>query len=103
MMAEFNFEKINAARKLLGLSSEATVSEIKEAYRTMVKRHHPDRYLNEAERRENEKRMAEINRAYELLLSYIEEYKISFRKEDVERCEPERDMKRFYQDWLEGR
>ena len=41
-MISLSFKKIDAARKLLGLSSEATLQEIKEAYREKVKNFHPD-------------------------------------------------------------
>jgi len=101
-MTGFNFKEIDASRKLLGLSSEATLGETKEAYRKKVKEYHPDKCYDEAKRGENERKMAQINRAYKVLLSYIEEYRFSFKKEDVERCDPDRDMRRFYQDWLGG-
>jgi len=100
-MTGFDFKKIDRARKLLSLSSEATLGEIKEAYRDKVKKYHPDRCYDEVKRSENEKKMAQINLAYKVLLDYIEEYRFSFKKEDVERYDPNRDIRRFYQDWLE--
>ncbi len=101
-MADFNFKEIDAARKLLGLPSEATLTEIKEAYRNKVREYHPDKCQDEKKKGENEKKMAQINRAYKILLNYIEEYKFSFKEEAVERYRPDRDMRRFYQDWLGG-
>lgn len=95
-MVELNFEKIDWARKILDLPEEATLQEIKQAYRSKVKKYHPDK----TGRKGYEEKMVQINRAYETLLQYIEEYRFSFRKEDVERNDPARDMRRFSEDWL---
>ena len=99
-MANLNFKQIDKARKLLGLANEATLKEVKESYYKKAKEHHPDKYTNN-EKIEQERRMAQINRAYKILLNYIEEYEFSFNKEDVEKNDPEQNMrKRFSQDWL---
>ena len=37
-----NFEEIDKARRLLGLGDRATLKEIKQAYRKMAFRYHPD-------------------------------------------------------------
>jgi len=95
-MIELNFESINRARKILDLPQEATLQEIKQAYRSKVKKYHPDK----TGRKDYEEKMAQINRAYETLLRYIEEYRFSFREEDVKRNDPARDMRRFSEDWL---
>jgi len=42
-MDEFPFGKIDRARKLLGLGEDASLKEIKEAYRRKAKKFHPDR------------------------------------------------------------
>jgi len=98
-MTDLNFKQIDKARKLLGLHSEATLKEIREAYHRKAKEHHPDRYTGN-EKNKQEEKMAQINRAYKILLSYIEKFEFSFKKEDVEKNNPERAMKRFSQDWL---
>jgi len=41
-MDEFPFGKIDRARKLLGLGEDASLKEIKEAYRRKAKKFHPD-------------------------------------------------------------
>ena len=38
-----NFEEIDKARKLLGLPQQATLNEIKDAYRRIGKEYHPDK------------------------------------------------------------
>jgi DnaJ-class molecular chaperone len=93
------FQKIDRARKLLGLFEEATLKEIKEAYRNKAKQYHPDMHTQE-ERKEHAEKMAQINKAYRILLKYIKQYNFSFRKEDVERNDPESYMRRFLSDWL---
>lgn len=93
------FEKIDKARKTLGLGEEATLREIKEAFRRLSKKYHPDRYSSK-DKEEYHRRMSEINRAYETLLDYLSRFKVSFRKEVVEKYNPARGMKRFFKDWL---
>jgi len=95
-MNELSFERIDEARKILGLPEEATLEEIKQAYRAKAKEYHPDK----TGQKESEEKMARINKAYKILLEYIEQYKFSFQKEDVERNDPARDMRRFSEDWL---
>ncbi|HOE95086.1 MAG TPA: J domain-containing protein [Candidatus Sumerlaeota bacterium] len=48
----------------LGLKPTATFHEIKQTYRLLVRRHHPDRHGGDARA---EQRMAAINAAYEVL------------------------------------
>jgi len=60
--------------QILGLKSEATEEEIRQAYRDLVNVWHPDRFSNNPRLRNkaNEK-IKEINIAYEILTSYIVE------------------------------
>ena len=55
--------------KVLGVNPSATKEEIKKAYRELVKQHHPDKFTNapEEERAYHEKRIKEINEAYDKL------------------------------------
>ncbi|SDY40702.1 DnaJ C-terminal domain-containing protein [Tindallia californiensis] len=50
--------------KILGISKEASQSEIKKAYRQLAKKYHPDKH---PDNQEMEKRFKEINEAYEVL------------------------------------
>jgi hypothetical protein len=58
--------KVAAARRVLGVSADASMSEITAAYKKMARNYHPDKVLElPAEARElSERRMKEINAAY---------------------------------------
>jgi DnaJ-class molecular chaperone len=91
-----NFDEIEEARKLLGLAEEATLKEIKRAYRTLAHRHHPDKLVKEDN---NEiETMKRLNWAYKLLMDYCNEYKYSFREEDVARTYFYDEYMRTYKD-----
>jgi DnaJ-class molecular chaperone len=95
-MADFN--EIDEARRLLGLSETATLKEIKSAFRTRAHRHHPDKHGDAPER--SDEVMKELNRAYRLLLDYCADYKYSFGKEDVARTYPdEEDWRKWRERW----
>lgn len=55
--------------KVLNVPEDASMEEIKKAYRNLAKQHHPDRYVNESDevRAEHERKFKEINEAYEAL------------------------------------
>jgi len=96
-----DFEKIDKARRVLGLGNTATMKEIKEAYRKLALQHHPDRCS--IDRAECEARLKEINRAKDTLLQYCSSYRYSFKKPDVEKTliseETYQNLKQFYDGW----
>ncbi|KAJ2960589.1 hypothetical protein NQZ79_g4078 [Umbelopsis isabellina] len=53
--------------KILDVSKSADKREIKKAYRKLAQEWHPDKYTGELEKEEVERKMAEINQAYEVL------------------------------------
>jgi len=74
--AENGLERISKEREkeknidyyeVLGLKKGASLSEIKEAYKLMVRKWHPDRYGDPIKKREAEKKMKQINRSYDIL------------------------------------
>ena len=71
-----SFEEIDEARKIFGLGEAATLKEVKDAYRRLARRYHPDRYSGDARGQEV---MKKLNRAYKLLEDYCRDYKYSFR------------------------
>lgn len=55
--------------QILGLNNNATEEEIKKAYRTLAKKWHPDRYINEPEKlAEAEDKFKEISEAYSIII-----------------------------------
>jgi DnaJ-class molecular chaperone len=96
-----NFNKIEEARTLLGLGKEATQKEIKKAYRKLAHRHHPDKHGGD-DSAESEA-MKQLNRAYKLLMDYCNDYKYSFREEDVARTYPHEEyLRTFKEKWYDS-
>jgi len=92
------FEKIDRARKILGLGEKAGKEEIKKRYRELIKKYHPDKT---PESQKYLEKVKSINWAYNIIISYCDEYKFSFSREDVERMNPELKLNRqFEDDWL---
>ncbi len=54
--------------EVLGLSRGATDEEIKNAYRELVKKYHPDKYIDNPLADLAEEKMREVNDAYEMLM-----------------------------------
>lgn len=71
----FGFEDLKWARKILDLPMQATQQEIKKAYYDKTREYHPDRCKDQGEAH---RRMVEINRAYEIIVSYCRNYCYNF-------------------------
>ncbi len=67
---------IQEALETLGLPTMVSWKEIKERYRLLSQKYHPDKGG------ESEK-MAQLNRAYNILKTYIENYRFSFSEEEI--------------------
>ena len=94
-----NFNEIDAARRLLGLGEAVTLTEIKTAYRKLAHHHHPDK--NDSTNEKSNEMMKKLNRAYKVLMDYCNEYRYSFRQEDVARVYPEEeDFKTWRDKWF---
>lgn len=93
---QYLYERIARAREVLGLEEYATMSKVKDNYRELVKRHHPD---GGAEDPGSSDKIRRINEAYRIIMDYIENYRYSFKEEDVKRNDPEYVMGRFTRDW----
>ncbi len=63
--------ELERCSKVLGVSSQAKMDEIKKAYRGLVKLHHPDRFAtaSKAQQKIAEERFIKIQKAYEYLES----------------------------------
>ncbi len=71
------WKKIEWARRLLRLPPQATRDEIRRAYRSMSRRAHPDSQGGAPDE------MTDLNRAYRLLMDYVEHYNISFEPNEA--------------------
>ncbi len=69
-------ETILKAAEQLKLHRPASIREIQQRYRQLVKEHHPDRQPGTPDAE-----MAQINTAYAILIDYCQNYKIRFDQE----------------------
>jgi len=82
MTKKESVKEIRKALKVLNLPTFVSFREIKERYRSLSKKYHPD--LSQ----EGEK-MRELNEAYNILKDYIENYRFTFSKEEILKQFPE--------------
>ena len=70
-MVEYDHSEVNPLKpyELLGVAPTATKAEIRNAYRTLARRWHPDRFMEGPERDWANEKMAEINAAYHSCLT----------------------------------
>jgi len=97
-----NFKQIDEARKILGLDEEASIEEIKDAFRNLALKYHPDR-CKDQDKKHCEEMFKKINQAKEIILSYCANYKYSFKEKDVKKQTMDKQLyehlKRFYDGW----
>jgi DnaJ-class molecular chaperone len=84
MKTEDSFELLNGALATLKLPVLISHKELKQRYKALANTHHPDFGGDE-------KKMAEINDAYKLLKSYMDNFKFSFSKEEIYKQFPQED------------
>jgi hypothetical protein len=72
-MTNAEWREITAARELLALPEQATLAEIKKAYRRLAKKHHPD--LAGSGGAADGSEMRRLVAAYQLLMAYCREYR----------------------------
>ena len=102
-MTKISFEEIDKARKILDLGRDATIEEIKRAYHRLSKKWHPDK-CREKDKELCHEKMKEINKAYKIIMKYIENYRYSFTEEKVTEENPEERWKaQFGSDPLWGK
>ncbi len=94
-----DYAELQAALKAFGLGERATLKEIKDRHRELVKRYHPD-----GGEVGDHQAIQEVNAAYGVLRDYIAGYRFSFAEaEFYEQCPEERLRHQFGDDPLWGR
>ena len=98
-----NFKEVDEARKVLGLNAEASMEEIKRAFRTLALQYHPDRRADK-DRKRYEEMFKKINQAKKIIVDYCANYRYSFQEKDVRKNTLSREeyehLKRFYDGWI---
>lgn len=104
-MTKDEWKKVIAAKKLLGLEDRAALQDIKQAYRRLSKKHHPDLADNlEGAATDDALAMHQITAAYQVLLDYCNNYRYPLVPGDNEPLDGEDWwMDRFGQDPLWGK
>lgn len=92
-MENNKWREIESARKLLGLPHEVTRDEIQDAYRTKSMELHPDNNPDQAS-----DNMIRLNKAYRLLMEYVDNYKIRLYPTAEGMTDEERWMHQFGHD-----
>jgi len=77
-------EQIEWALDTLNLPKLVTRNEIKDRYRALARQHHPDISRSD-------KKMEEINRAYDILKEYIDTFRYRFDEIEIAQHYPEGD------------
>ncbi|GAB6180518.1 hypothetical protein JCM14036_18370 [Desulfotomaculum defluvii] len=87
------------ARKILGVSEEADIEDIRSAYRQLAKKYHPDLNDNDPSMCENFKFISE---AYEILTKYRNRDRYTIDKNGARPTgEPPLDDKAYFEWWKE--
>ncbi len=78
-------KKLGEYRKLLGVDKSATLKNLKNIYRNMMKDTHPDKFINdEAGKLEAEEKSKSVIEAYHFLVSINEETQEKYKDEYTE-------------------
>ena len=98
-----DFKEINEARKILDLEEASTLEEIRNAYKGLALKYHPDRCKDE-KKKECEDMFKKITHANDILMAYCVGYRYSFKEKDVKKNTMNKELyehlKRFYDGWL---
>jgi len=71
------------SKSLLGLRETSTLKEIKNKYKNLMKKWHPDKHKDDQEKAT--KMSMQINEAYEVILEYCNSYEYSFDEEVIKK------------------
>ncbi len=86
-----NYRDLKTAADLFGIGERATLGQIKDRHREMVKAYHPDQKSDA-----NPEMIRKINTAYEILKAYCENYRFCFSEEEFLEQVPEERLRRQF-------
>ncbi len=89
MNKNINYQKINNALKTLNLSVFISLKELRSHYFYLAKANHPDKNGNIT-------KMSEINEAYEILKTYMENYRFTFSEDEILKQLPQEEHARRF-------
>ncbi len=89
---------IEDALRLLEVEDVISIKIVKEKYRELQKRYHPD-----VSKESNLNKLNEINEAYKYLINFLENFKFSINELKSHINEEEKLRRRFSNDWLSGK
>lgn len=91
-------ELIKKARRILGVTDEADINMIRNAYRKLAKQYHPDRNQDD---KSIEEKFKLITEAYEILCGEKNAGRYSILKTKADNVGPAYDDKSYWEWWLE--
>ena len=72
------------AKSLLGLRETSTTKEIKNKYKNLMKKWHPDKHKDDAQKAT--KMSMQINEAYEIIMDYCNSFEYPFDEETIKKA-----------------
>ena len=78
-----SFDELLKAKTLLGLRDKATLKEIKHNYKSLMRKWHPDKHPDNT--KQATQMSADINRAYEIIMQYIENYEYDLGEDAIKK------------------
>ena len=81
-MLQISYEEFEDAIETLGLIGVETRDRLKKRYLSLSKKYHPD--MPEG----SDEKFQKINKAYKIILAYIDNYRFRFTKEEFENQHP---------------
>ena len=92
------YQELKAALEIFGITERASIEQIKQRHRELVKRHHPDQCVGA-----DPALIRKINVDYEILTTYCAAYRCCFSEEEyLEQNPRERLRRQFKTDPLWG-
>lgn len=85
------YEEIEKALNILGLPEKATLKQIKDSYRKLIVKWHPDKCRKDP--KECKEMSQKVIEAYKIIIEYCNNYEYSFKKEDIKK---QRDYEEFW-------